>query len=131
VNKERVSLWGLWIIVVVAVGYAGSSRFARSIDDWQHRLSLSREGDIVRLSTASDGPFLVFGIAAYGESSRDKCWSAIEPPLVIMDSNGATVDLKSLHWRDDHNEPASQPTGQRLYPLFVRPERFDPYSHRD
>lgn len=130
-DRGRVSLWSIWIVVMVVVGYLALNRFGGWVDGSLHELSLRREGQNLSFSSSSDGPFLVFGIAAYGRDAGDKRWSPIEPPLVIMDSAGASFDIKSLHWRNYHGEPASAPIDQRLYPLYVRPERFDAYPKKD
>jgi hypothetical protein len=82
----------------------------------------------LRLTTASDGPFVVTHLALMGwevGSENQKAVAPLPQPIAIIDSDGAIIsaaELSKLTWRNVHGQPAPPPpTGAPLRALYYRP----------
>ena len=120
--EKRVRSLALAVQVLGAliIGYAAVTFFKDAVDS--HRsLRINREGDTLRLSSPSDGPSVVTHVVPYGMRQDLKRIAAVTPPIGIIDSQGASIDLRKLKWINFFGEPADAPTTQRIEVLYWRP----------
>lgn len=127
-NRLQVSVTFLWVIVAIVGAIAGMRALIYDTQERTQALhcTLDPATDEVRVSASSDGPFVVFGLAASGESTGDKRWAPFTVPLTITDSAGASVKLADLKWVDYLGQPSTPPVGRPLTALYVRPLRAKP-----
>jgi hypothetical protein len=93
----------------------------RNALDSIREISASREGNKLRIGSSSDGPFVITHVVAYGNTEQYKRVAALIPPIGIIDSYGASVNMSQLKWVDSHGNHANAPTTQRIEVLYVRP----------
>lgn len=79
----------------------------------------------LRLSSSSDGPFIVTHLAAYGTSEAEKATAALPEPVAITDSAGASLKpdaMKKLVWRSSTTgEKMPAPEPKNIVALYYRP----------
>ena len=124
---RRLLLWNrvlLVILLLAALGAAGSSLLAR-LETKAMGLSASRSNGGLRLSTASDGPFIVTHLVYWEDGARSQAYAALPEPLVIIASGRASVEkekLQKLAWRSYLGGPAPvPPEGAAITALYYRP----------
>ena len=122
IRRLKVRTTVLTVIVVIGVVNYGFSKFLQYMQSWD-KLSVSLTRDTISLGPTNDGPFVVTHIVSYGGGTGDQRTATLPAPIAIIDSEGASVDVSKLQWRNYRGEIASAPTGQRLEALYFRPER--------
>lgn len=109
--------WILVSVMAVILIYAGYQ--VSVVNRMQRQLMVRRTGEGLRLSSMTDGPYLVTHLY----HPERKATAALVPPIVIVDSGGAAVSaaqLKELEWVDLFGEPSSAPpVGADLCALYV------------
>lgn len=117
--------------LILIVGWMAGARVIESFRESMRTLEYSRDGDVLRLSASTDGPFVVTHISVEGYPEPGKLWAALPEPLAIIDSHGGYVDLSKLNWYDYMGEPANPPGSQTpLEALYFVPkfaEKREPY----
>lgn len=116
----RLRKWNhFWIscAVLIILGSVAVWQFSKA-QSMMFQLELSRNLDDVRLSAASDGPFVVTHLAAY----ETKTWARVEP-IAIIDSAGGYLSLKGLTWYDLNDEVTNPPgPDTELRAFYFKPE---------
>jgi hypothetical protein len=129
-EARRLVFWNRFWLGVLLVGmlregarwvFITSDLFPTSL-----RVFWSQGG--LRLSSASDGPFVVTGPELGGGEAGNEGNKAVVPftrPVVIIDSDGATItpaELKQLTWRGISGGPVPPPPeGAPIRALYFRP----------
>lgn len=109
------------LLIWVAGGYALPWLDARRI------VRIDRQGNAVRITSPSDGPFVITHLTVNGwdaGNAQDQRVAALPRPLACIDSVGVEIqDISKLDWRDVRGDPASVPVAEtRLSALLLRPE---------
>ena len=80
----------------------------------------------IRLSSASDGPFVVTHLVKYGNNEGEKAVAQLPQPVAIVDSAGMTIekdDISKLQWVNIYGQPVTAPkAGAEIKALYYRPE---------
>lgn len=95
--------------------------------DARRIVRIDRQGNAVRITSPSDGPFVITHLTVNGRdagSERDKRVAALPRPLACIDSAGVEIqDISKLDWRDMRGDSASVPDAEtRLSAVLLRPE---------
>lgn len=134
---RRLVFWNrfwliLFLLLLVGGGIAWLDHF---ISNTLHplRVHWMQDGSI-RLSSSSDGPFVVTHLSKVALSEGSKAVAQISPPIVIVDSAGATLsrdDVARLKWYSYIGEP--QPAlaaGTPIVAFYYRPVTTEPSQVR-
>lgn len=106
-----LTLCGLWLVGGLVVDWVGYGA-----------LHWTRDGDTLRVSSVTDGPYVLTHVVARGESESEKRWAPLAEPVAIIDSEGGSIDLTLLKWRDLTGALADAPTDQRIEVLYLVPQ---------
>ena len=91
--------------------------------EWYARPRLRQGSGVLRVSLLNDGPLVVTHVVCRGESEGEKLTAPLNPPVAIIDSAGATIDLTKLAWYDIHGSRTDRPSDGRLEILYYVPQQ--------
>jgi len=121
ISRLRRSLTALWLIVLAGLGWYGWFSLSDRLELARQSIHVVHENGVLRIESASDGPFVVFGVATDKASTEDERWAVLDKPLFIVESHGGTIDIAKLTWFDYDGRLAKAPVDQNLVALYVAP----------
>jgi hypothetical protein len=126
---RRLVVWNrLWLGLFIAVllGWAGVLWINHFIENHVRAIRVYWMDDGgIKLSSSSDGPFVVTHLAKVATSEQEKSVVRLSPPIVIVDSFGAIIsksEFDGLKWHgymgDAHPPPA---VGTAIQAFYYKP----------
>src|SRR4028118_18775 len=126
---RRLVIWNrIWLVLLVLalVSFAGSAWLGSTFSRARALSATWLPSGEVRLSSASDGPFVVTHLVKYGHDEGEKAVARLPQPIAIVDSAGATIEkdvIAKLAWVNIFGEPVPAPNvGSNIEVLYYRPE---------
>jgi hypothetical protein len=120
---RRLVIWNrLWLagLILVSVWY-GAARLIASAQASLYQLRPSWDGEVLRLTAPSDGPFVVTHLVNRSNQST----APLPHPLGYIESHGVYItgdEYKKLEWRSMYGEKiAGPPVGAKVTALYYRP----------
>lgn len=117
--KKNWSAYIAWSVVAIMAGAYGW----RAYMDSYTRPRLKEANGQLTISMPNDGPLVVTHVVSRGESGREKRVALLRPPIAIIDSEGATIDLLKLEWYDVEGTRSDRPTDGKLEILYCVPKQ--------
>lgn len=128
----RLIWWNrLWLtLLLVGAICWGAQRLLDQVKTNTRALNIRWQDGGLKLSSVSDGPFLVTHLVRLPGHDAREAIAQIPTPLAIIDSSGAKItrdEYLKLVWKNYTGTPAIAPVeGAPLRALYVRPVYSEP-----
>lgn len=132
VKLRGVLLRCVWApIIGILLTVWGISLLNHQVQQDTRTLRVGWDGDNLRFTPLSDGPFVITHLSRYGATEADKAVAVLAEPLAIVDSAGTRIEaasLKRLVWRSaiTYEEVAPPRSGDPVWALYYRPSVAQP-----
>jgi len=114
----------LWVLVILAIGWIAEKELRRGIEALNAPKVSVQDGRAF-FSGMSDGPFVFTHLISYGDGTGTQRMAALTPPAAYIDSEGTSVALKGLVWRDFRGEVSDEPDHAGIRALYHIPLRTE------
>jgi len=126
VRRLRTQFNGLvGVLVFAALGWYGLGQLKEAVSGKPRIRATDQQ---VVFSLAGDGPYVITHLEARGGdgSTGDFRWTPLNPPVAVLDSAGAHIDLRGRKWFDykgEENDPPARDA--KIRALYYQPERVE------